>query len=61
MKLRSLIQIVEENKALTMAKLRWLLHCRNTNGLKNATVKIGRCIFIDADAFSDWLHTKKES
>ena len=61
MKLRSPVQIVEENKALTMGQLRWLLHCRNTNGLRNATVKIGRRVYIDADAFSGWLESKKEN
>ena len=61
MKLMTLKQTTVEHPAFTMAGLRWQLHRRNTNGLKNATIKIGRRVYIDSDAFCDWLKSNKEN
>lgn len=48
-------QFCEANPAFTEGSIRWLLFNRETNGLAVALVKKGRRLWIDADAFFDWL------
>ena len=61
MNLMSLKQTAEQYPAFTVAALRWQLHKRSTNGLDRATVRIGRRVYIDADAFDNWIQEHRES
>jgi hypothetical protein len=48
-------QFCAGHPAFTEGSVRWLLFNRDTNGLAVALVKKGRRIWIDADAFFEWL------
>ena len=48
-------QFCQKNPAFTLGGMRWLLFHRQTNGLEEAVVKIGRRVLIDEDKFFDWL------
>lgn len=60
MKLMTLKQAAEQYPAFTVPSLRWHLHQRNTSGLSKATVKVGRRIYIDSEAFELWLEEQRE-
>jgi len=40
---------------LSLDQIRWLIHRSEQNGLSTAICRIGRRVFIDMDAFDDWL------
>jgi len=61
MKLVTLAQAAVLHPAFTVEKLRWQLHCRNTSGLSSAVVKIGRRVYLDSDAFNDWIENQREN
>jgi len=61
MNLMTLKQTAEQYPAFTVAALRWQLHKRSTSGLARATVKVGRRVYVDADAFEQWLQEHRES
>ena len=48
-------QFCAAHPAFTEGSVRWLLFNRETNGLSVALIKKGRRIWIDVDAFFDWL------
>lgn len=48
-------QFCAAHPAFTEGSVRWLLFNRDTNGLSAALVKKGRRLWIDVDAFFDWL------
>lgn len=48
-------QFCAAHPAFTEGSVRWLLFNRDTNGLSVALVKKGRRLWIDVDAFFDWL------
>ncbi len=48
-------QFCAAHPAFTEGSLRELLFNRETNGLSVALVKKGRRLWIDVDAFFDWL------
>jgi hypothetical protein len=60
MKLMTLKQTAEQNPAFTEKSLRWHLHRRSTSGLSKATVKVGRRVYIDSEAFEQWLEDQRE-
>lgn len=43
------------------ASVRWMLFCAKQNGLAEhkATVKIGRRVYIDPDAFDRWIDSQQ--
>jgi hypothetical protein len=53
--LRTVQQFCEENPAFTVGGLRWLLFHRETNGLSEAVVRVGRRVLIDAERFFRWV------
>ena len=61
MNLMTLKQTAEQYSAFTVAALRWRLHKRSTNGFSNVTIRIGGRIYIDVDAFEQWLQEHRES
>jgi hypothetical protein len=61
MKLMTMKQTAEQHPAFTVPSLRWHLQQRNASGLSKATVKVGRRIYIDSDAFNEWLETQREA
>lgn len=48
-------QFCAAHPAFTEGSIRWQLFNRDTNGLSAALVKKGRRLWIDVDAFFDWL------
>ncbi len=48
-------QFCAAHPGFTQGSLRWLLFNRERNGLSVALVKKGGRIWIDADAFFEWL------
>ena len=48
-------QFSAAHPAFTEGSVRWLLFNRETNGLSVALVRKGRRIWIDVDAFFEWL------
>lgn len=54
-RLMTVRQFCEAHPAFTEGSLRWFLFNRSTNGLSAALVKKGRRIWIDVDAFFEWL------
>ena len=54
-RLRTVQQFCQEHVAFTIGGLRWLLFHRETNGLHQAVVKIGRRVLIDEDKFFEWV------
>lgn len=60
MQLMTLKQTAEQYPAFTVASLRWHLHRRSTSGLSKATVKVGRRVYVDSEAFEQWLENQRE-
>jgi hypothetical protein len=58
--LRTVRQFCQKHPAFTLGSTRWLLFHRQTNGLEEAVVKIGRRVLIDEDKFFDWLDEQNE-
>jgi hypothetical protein len=54
-RLLTVSQFCDQNPAFTQGGLRWLLFHRETNGLKNAGLRVGRRLLIDEDAFFAWV------
>ena len=48
-------QFCESYRAFTTGGIRWMLFHRQTNGLSAAVIKRSNRIYIDVDAFFDWL------
>jgi len=61
MKLMTLKQTSEKHPAFTVQAIRWQLHKRSGSGLSKATVKVGRRIYVDSEAFDAWLESQRES
>ena len=61
MNLMTLKQTAEQYPAFTEKALRWQLHCRSTSGLSKATVKVGRRVYVDSEAFEEWLEGQREN
>lgn len=53
--LRTVQQFCQANPAFTTGGLRWLLFHRQTNGLEQAILKVGRRVLIDEEKFFAWL------
>jgi hypothetical protein len=60
MKLMTLKQTAEQYPAFTENSLRWHLHRRSSSGLSMATVKVGRRVYVDSEAFEKWLEGQRE-
>lgn len=43
---------------LTLDQVRWLIFKAEHNGLDSALCRIGRRVYIDVDAFDDWLRAQ---
>lgn len=52
--LKSPTELAKEGP-LTIDQLRWLIFQAKQNGLESAIARIGRRVFIDVDAFDEWL------
>ena len=59
--LRTVKQIVDACPALTEQKIRWWIHNAEKLGLSTALVRVGGSLFIDRDAFNNWLNQNRES
>lgn len=53
--LRTVKQIADEAPFVTVAKLRWWIFHASENGLDAALIKVGGRLYIDRNAFNDWL------
>lgn len=60
MDLRTIKEIAGLYPIFSEVSLRWLLFNRDTNGLQEAIVKIGRKVFFDKDAFESWVRNQRE-
>jgi len=49
--------VADSGKAFSEPQIRWLIHKANENGLHDAgaIVRIGRCVYVDIDAFDAWI------
>lgn len=58
--LRRVRQFCEENPAFTEGGMRWLIHNAANNGLDThrAIVRIGGAVYIDRQAFGEWLEAQ---
>ena len=54
-------QFAERHQAFTEGGLRWLLFHRETNGLSQAVVQIGRRVLLDETIFFEWLDTQNNT
>ncbi|GAB3733992.1 hypothetical protein GCM10028862_16790 [Luteimonas pelagia] len=43
---------------LSLDQIRWLIFKADQNGLNSALCRIGRRVYIDVDAFDDWLRAQ---
>lgn len=61
--LRTIRQLAEEAKDtgsfLTEGKLRWWVYNADKNGLRAVIVRVGGRIFLDKEAFNQWLESLK--
>lgn len=57
--LRTVNELAQEAKWLSVGKIRWWIFHADTNGLKPAIVKIDGRIYIDLPEFLKWLETKR--
>ena len=60
--LRTVRQLAEELRAtgaFSEPSLRWLIFNSQTNGLDEALIRVGRRVFIDRQAFSNWLAKRR--
>ena len=53
--LRTVAQLAEELPAFTEPALRRLIFNAEENGLAPAIIRVGRKVFIDIEAFDEWL------
>lgn len=60
MNLMTVKEIAGEYQIFDEGAIRWLLFNRSSNGLSQAVVKIGRKVFLDKDAFDNWVSEKRE-
>lgn len=61
-KYRTVNQLAECGKyPFSLGQLRALLMSRDKNGLNQATIRIGKRIYIRSDWFEKWLESKGES
>ena len=54
-KLRSIRQFADENPAFTNDYLHYLISRRAHNGIEACLIRVGAKIFIDTEAFAEWL------
>jgi hypothetical protein len=49
--------VADSNGAFTEPQLRWWVHKGSENGLNasGAVIRVGRCVYLDVDAFDSWL------
>ncbi len=49
--------VADSNGAFTEAQVRWWVHKGTDNGLNDsgAVIRVGRCVYLDVDAFDRWL------
>ena len=57
--LKTVKQVANSSSAFTENSLRWLIFCRETNGLSRALVKVGSRVLIDVPEFELWLEEKR--
>ena len=60
--LRTIKQLSEELKptgGFSAASLRWLVFNAETNGLRQALVRVGRKVYIDRQRFDAWLDAQR--
>lgn len=43
----------------TEAQVRWWIFNASTNGLQAAVLRIGRRVYIDVDAFAQWVESQQ--
>ncbi len=59
--LRTVKQIAQKAyPIITEGKLRWWIFHAEKNGLGKAIVRIGGRVYIDRDAFNEWLEHKRD-
>ena len=57
--LRTVAQVAEELPAFTEPALRRLIFDAETNGLPAALVRVRRRVYIDLEAFNQWLENHR--
>lgn len=59
--LKTVAELVDETP-FTHDQIRWFLAKANDNGLAKASavIRLGRRVYIDADAFDRWLDSKQQ-
>ena len=58
--LRTVDQLAEECPVVTKGQLRWWIFNAEQNGLAVALIRIGGRVFIDVDAFNEWLEKGRQ-
>tara|TARA_R110000868_G_scaffold138329_1_gene352311 strand:- start:33045 stop:33293 length:249 start_codon:yes stop_codon:yes gene_type:complete len=59
--LRTVKQIVENAQPIiTEGKMRWWIFHSETNGFAQVIVRLGGRLYIDRDAFNNWLETHRD-
>ncbi|TKW61192.1 MAG: DNA-binding protein [Blastochloris viridis] len=60
--LRTIRQLAEETTPIfTEGKLRWWVYNADKNGLKMAIVRVGGRIYLDKEAFNQWLESLRST
>lgn len=57
-KLRTIRQFADENPAFTHDYLHYLIAHREQNGIEACLVRVNAKIFIDTEAFAEWLQNQ---
>jgi len=57
--LRSVAQLADELPAFDKSAIRRLIFNAEENGLAPAIVRVGRRVFIDIEAFNQWLDQRR--
>lgn len=60
--LKSVPAFVTERPAFTTGQVRWWIFNEPSNGMKDhgVVVRLGRRVYIDADAFDRWVDAQQE-
>lgn len=60
--LKRVPQFLRERPEFTPGQVRWWIFHEKTNGMArmSVTVRIGRAVWIDVDAFEKWVDSQQE-
>ncbi len=58
-KLRTVRQFVEEYPAFSANYWRYLISQRTQNGIESCLIRVGARIFIDTEAFTEWVQGQR--